>query len=204
MILLVDNYDSFSHNLARSCEELGRRVTVRRNDAVTLAEARAMRPEAVILSPGPCTPAEAGGCEAFVRAVAGGWDVPLLGVCLGHQAIASALGGRVVRGEPAHGVAADVRHCGTGLFVGLPDPMACGRYHSLVVDRATLPAELAVTAELADGTAMALKHVSRPLWGVQFHPESVLTPGGDRLLGNFLDLADGWRESLKSGGRGGR
>ena len=197
MILLVDNYDSFVHNLARSCAELGREVTVRRNDAVTLAEARALRPDAVILSPGPRTPAEAGVCEEFVRAVAGGWDVPLLGVCLGHQAIASALGGRVVRGEPAHGVAADVFHDVTDLFAGLPDPMACGRYHSLVAERATLPDALAVTAELSDGTIMALRHRVRPLWGVQFHPESVLTPEGDRLLANFLNLAEAWRDSLK-------
>ena len=189
MILLVDNYDSFAHNLARSCAELGREVTVRRNDAVTLGEARALRPSAVILSPGPCGPAEAGVCEELVRAAAGGWDAPLLGVCLGHQAIASALGGRVVRGEPAHGVAADVRHDGAGLFAGLPDPMPCGRYHSLVADQASLPAELRVTAGLDDGTVMALEHRSRPLWGVQFHPESILTPDGDRLLANFLRLA---------------
>lgn len=189
MILLVDNYDSFTHNLARSCAELGRAVTVRRNDAVTLAEARALRPAAVILSPGPCTPAEAGVCEEFVRTVADGWDAPLLGVCLGHQALASALGGRVVRGEPAHGVAADVIHGGTGLFAGLPNPMSCGRYHSLVAERSSLPDCLEVTAALADGTVMAVEHRARPLWGVQFHPESILTPDGNRLLANFLDLA---------------
>ena len=202
MILLVDNYDSFVHNLARSCAESGREVNVRRNDEITLAEARALRPEAVILSPGPCGPAEAGVCEAFARAAATDWDVPLLGVCLGHQAIASALGGRVVRGEPAHGVASPVRHDRTGLFAGLPDPMPCGRYHSLVADRASLPAELAVTAELGDGTVMAVAHRARPVWGVQFHPESVLTPDGDRLLANFLRLANAAnrRRSAGSGG----
>ncbi|QDT17994.1 anthranilate synthase component II [Alienimonas californiensis] len=193
MILLVDNYDSFAHNLARSCAELGREVTVRRNDAVTLAEARALRPEAVILSPGPCTPAEAGVCVELARAACTDWDVPLLGVCLGHQAIAAALGGRVVRGEPAHGVAAAVRHDGSDLFAGLPNPLACGRYHSLVSERATLPEELAVTATLEEdgaeaGTIMAFAHRTRPVRGVQFHPESVLTPEGDALLANFLRL----------------
>ena len=191
MILLVDNYDSFAHNLARSCAELGREVLVRRNDAVTLAEARALRPAAVILSPGPCTPAEAGVCVPFVRAALADWEVPLLGVCLGHQAIAAACGGAVVRGEPAHGVAADVFHDGADLFAGLPSPLRCGRYHSLIVERATLPPGLAVTAELADGTIMALRHRARPVWGVQFHPESILTPAGDALLANFLRLADG-------------
>ncbi len=193
MILLVDNYDSFVHNLARSCVELGREVIVRRNDAVTLAEARALAPEAVILSPGPCTPAEAGVCIEFARAACTDWDVPLLGVCLGHQAIAAALGGRVVRGEPAHGVAAAVRHDGAGPFAGLPDPLPCGRYHSLVVDRGSLPDALRVTASLEDGTVMALAHRARPVWGVQFHPESVLTPDGDALLANVLRLADAAR-----------
>ncbi|MFH5802759.1 anthranilate synthase component II [Alienimonas sp. DA493] len=195
MILLVDNYDSFVHNLARSCAELGKEVTVRRHDAVTLAEARAMRPEAVILSPGPCGPAEAGVCVEFARAACTDWDVPLLGVCLGHQAIAAALGGRVVRGEPAHGVAAAVRHHGSDLFANLPNPLACGRYHSLVAERASLPEELAVTATLEggadDGTIMALAHRTRPVRGVQFHPESVLTPDGDALLANFLRLSVG-------------
>ncbi|NNJ24681.1 anthranilate synthase component II [Alienimonas chondri] len=187
MILLVDNYDSFAHNLARSCAELGRPATVRRNDAVTLAEARAMKPEAVILSPGPCSPAEAGVCLTLARAACTDWEVPLLGVCLGHQAIAAALGGRIVRGEPAHGVAAAVRHDGVDLFAGLPNPMPCGRYHSLVADPATLPDELAVTASLDDGTIMAFAHRTRPVRGVQFHPESVLTPHGDALLANFLN-----------------
>ena len=189
MILLVDNYDSFVHNLARSCVELGRDVAVRRNDALTLAEARDMNPAAVILSPGPRTPAEAGVCVELVGAALCDWDVPLLGVCLGHQAIAAACGGAVVRGEPAHGVAAEVRHDGTGLFAGLPDPMPCGRYHSLVADRGSLPAELRVTADLDDGTVMAVEHATRPVWGVQFHPESILTPDGDALLANFLNLA---------------
>ena len=186
MILLVDNYDSFVHNLARSCAELGREVTVKRHDAVTLAEARGMNPEAVILSPGPKGPADAGVC----RSLAANLDAPILGVCLGHQAIVDACGGRVVRGEPAHGVAADVLHDGSGLFAGLPDPMPCGRYHSLIAERTALPNTLRVIGELADGTVMAVEHVSRPVWGVQFHPESILTPDGDRLLANFLRLAD--------------
>ena len=190
MILLVDNYDSFVHNLARSCAELGREAVVRRHDAVTLAEARAMRPRAVILSPGPKGPAESGVC----RSLAADLDAPILGVCLGHQAIVDAFGGRVVRGEPAHGVAARVHHDGggpdgAGLFAGLPDPMPCGRYHSLVAERASLPETLRVTAELADGTVMAVAHRDRPVWGVQFHPESILTPDGDALLANFLNLA---------------
>jgi len=192
VILLVDNYDSFAHNLARSCAELGHKVVVRRNDAVTLAEARALNPEAVILSPGPCTPTEAGVCVDLARAACTVWDVPLLGVCLGHQAIAAALGGRVVRSEPAHGVAADVRHDGADLFAGLPNPMACGRYHSLVAESASLPSELTVTADLDDGTIMAFAHRARPVRGVQFHPESVLTPEGDALLANFLSLAAGF------------
>ena len=193
MILLIDNYDSFVHNLARSCAELGETATVRRHDAITVEEARALRPSAVILSPGPRTPAEAGVCVPLVRAVRDGWDAPLLGVCLGHQALVAALGGRVVRGEPAHGVAAAVRHDGTGPFAGLPDPLTCGRYHSLIAERASLPGELRVTAELADGTIMGLAHRSRPLWGVQFHPESILTPEGDALLANFLRLAAAFR-----------
>ena len=190
MILVVDNHDSFVFNLARSCEESGRGVEVVRSDAFTVDAARAKRPAAILLSPGPCTPEEAGVCVPIVEAVRGGWDVPVLGVCLGHQAIAAACGGRVVRHEPAHGVASPVRHDGTGLFDGLPTPMACGRYHSLVAERDSLPAELAVTADLENGTIMAVAHRTRPIWGVQFHPESILTPDGDRLLGNFLRLAD--------------
>ena len=190
MVLLIDNYDSFTHNLARDVAELGAAVEVVRNDAVTADDVAAMRPDAVILSPGPCTPAEAGVCVDLVRRADP--RLPILGVCLGHQAIAAACGGAVVRGEPMHGVASDVVHDGTGLFAGLPDPLACGRYHSLVVaDRpdTPLPDDLRVTARTADGTVMALAHRTRPVFGVQFHPESILTPRGRSVTANFLSLA---------------
>ena len=188
MILLIDNYDSFVHNLARYFRRLGQTTQVIRNDQITAAEALALKPEAIVLSPGPCTPAEAGCSLALVRQAAG--RVPLLGVCLGHQAIAAAFGGRVVRaGVPVHGQASPILHAGEGLFSGLPSPLAVGRYHSLVVEEATLPHELCVTARLADGTIMALAHRRWPIWGVQFHPESILTEGGYVLLTNFLALA---------------
>ena len=188
MILLIDNYDSFVYNLARYFAEMGCGTRVVRNDAITIAEARALEPQAIVLSPGPCTPREAGISIDLVRELGG--EVPMLGVCLGHQAIAAALGAEILRApEPVHGRTSLVRHEGTGLFAGLPNPLRATRYHSLMVDEASLPAELAITARTADGVPMALEHRSRPVFGVQFHPESVLTESGHRLLRNFLTQA---------------
>ena len=188
MILLIDNYDSFVYNLARYFQRLGQATEVVRNTAIDAAGVRARRPEAIVISPGPCTPREAGCSLDVIRAVAG--EIPLLGVCLGHQAIAEALGGRVVRAaEPVHGRASRIRHQGRGIFAGLPDPIVGCRYHSLMVDETTLPEELEVTARTEDGLVMALQHRRFPLAGVQFHPESILTDAGYPLLAAFLRLA---------------
>ena len=188
MILLIDNYDSFVHNLARYFQRLGQETRVVRNDAVGVADIRRIKPAAIILSPGPCTPIEAGCSLGVVRSLAG--ELPILGVCLGHQTIAAALGGKVVRAkEPVHGRASMVQHCGEGIFAGLPGPMTVGRYHSLVVEEQSLPPELAVTARTEDGVVMALAHRQRLVVGVQFHPESILTRGGYELLANFLRMA---------------
>lgn len=190
MILLIDNYDSFVFNLARYLEELGQETLVVRNDEVTLADVRRMEPAAIVVSPGPCTPTEAGICLELIREL--GPKVPLLGVCLGHQAIAQALGGRVVRAsEPVHGRTSLVRHHGQRLFAGLPNPLTATRYHSLIVDEPSLPSELKIVArtDQGDHIPMALEHATWPLFGVQFHPESVLTECGHRLLANFLELA---------------
>lgn len=185
MILVIDNYDSFVYNLARYLRELGQEVTVVRNDAVTVEEVRALRPSHVVLSPGPQTPNEAGICLDLVRALAGA--VPILGVCLGHQVIGQAFGGRIVRARrPMHGKASAIRHTGRGLFAGLPNPLQAGRYHSLVVAPEGLPPELEVIAWSEEGEIMALQHRRWPVYGVQFHPESVLTPQGHDLLRNFL------------------
>ena len=190
MLLLIDNYDSFVHNLARAFRELGRQTRVVRNDAVTveqvLAGEHGVPYEAIVLSPGPCTPTQAGICVPLIQRLPA--TLPLLGVCLGHQAIAAAFGGRVTHGVPVHGRASDVLHDGTGLFAGLPNPLSAGRYHSLIVAD-PLPAVLQVDARTADGTIMALSHAARPLFGVQFHPESILTPHGHELLANFLLFA---------------
>jgi anthranilate synthase/aminodeoxychorismate synthase-like glutamine amidotransferase len=186
-ILLIDNYDSFVYNLARYFQELGCRTEVIRNDAVTVPSIRALAPAAIVLSPGPCTPREAGVCIDVVRQL--GPQVPMLGVCLGHQAIAAALGGDVLRDEPVHGRTSEVWHEQTGLFEGLPNPLTAARYHSLVVAEESLPASLQVTARTQDHVVMALQHSQWPLYGVQFHPESVLTDSGHRLLANFLRLA---------------
>ncbi len=189
MVLLIDNYDSFVHNLARYLRELGEEVVVRRNDRVTVEEARAMAPGHVVLSPGPCTPAEAGVSSRIVAEID---DVPLLGVCLGHQCIGAAFGGRVLRADrPIHGKASPVRHDGDDLFTGLPDPLRAVRYHSLVVDPGGIPEELVVTAWTEEGEVMALRHRERPVWGLQFHPEAVLTEHGHGLLANFLALGRG-------------
>ncbi len=187
MILLIDNYDSFTYNLAHFLGELGAEVAVRRNDAIEVQEALAMRPEAVVLSPGPCDPDQAGICLAMVAAAAE-TQLPLLGVCLGHQSIGQAFGGKVVRaGEIVHGKAGLMHHGEQGVFAGLPSPFKATRYHSLIVDRDSLPAELEITAWLEDGTIMGLQHRSLPIHGVQFHPESIATEHGHKLLRNFLD-----------------
>lgn len=188
MILLIDNYDSFVHNLARYLVELGAETEVVRNDALTVAQIAARRPQAIVISPGPCTPLEAGVSLEVVRQL--GPTIPLLGVCLGHQAIAMALGGRVIRApEPVHGRTSPVQHASTPLFAGLPNPFRATRYHSLLVERDTLPAELIPTAQTDDGLIMAVEHAAWPVYGVQFHPESILTEGGHQLLANFLHLA---------------
>jgi anthranilate synthase component 2 len=191
MLLLIDNYDSFTWNLVHYLGELGAEAQVVRNDQITVQEALALRPEAIVLSPGPCDPARAGICLALTRAAAGA-GVPLLGVCLGHQTIGEAFGGRVVRhSDIVHGKLGEIRHGGTGVFAGLPSPLRATRYHSLVVDRASLPAELEITAELEDGTIMGLRHRTLPIEGVQFHPESIRSDHGQRMLQTFLDTAKG-------------
>ena len=188
MILVIDNYDSFTYNLVHYLEELGAETLVRRNDALTAAEALAMSPDGVLLSPGPCTPNEAGIClELLTTAPAA---LPILGVCLGHQAIGQAFGGEVVRARTLmHGKTSAVRHTGAGVFAGLDDGFTAARYHSLAVARDTLPAALHVTAWTDDGEIMGLAHAERHIHGVQFHPESIATEGGHRLLANFLRIA---------------
>ena len=189
MILVVDNYDSFVHNVARYFAVLGAGTRVIRNDALDLAAIRDMAPSAIVLSPGPGTPADAGiSCE-LLRAFSG--EIPILGVCLGHQAIGEVFGGRMARAcLPLHGHAADIRHVGERLFAGLPDPLSVGRYHSLVVEAApALSDALTIDAWSAEGEIMALSHRTHPTYGVQFHPESVLTPCGYALFRNFLSIA---------------
>jgi anthranilate synthase component 2 len=193
MFLLIDNYDSFTYNLWHYLGELGAEVTVRRNDALTAAEALALGPQGIVLSPGPSDPARAGICLELVRRAEG---VPILGVCLGHQAIGEALGGKVIRApQPMHGKLSPIHHTGTGLFAGLPSPFNATRYHSLIVERASLPGALAVTAWTEDGLAMGLSHRERPVMGVQFHPESIASEHGHAILGNFLALAQGARKA---------
>ena len=188
MLLLIDNYDSFVHNLARYFQRLGQPTQVVRNDALSAEEIAAMRPAAIVLSPGPCTPSEAGASLSIVKQLAG--QVPMLGVCLGHQTIGAAFGAKIVRApQPMHGRTSHIEHTGSGLFGGLANPLQVGRYHSLVVDPNTLPGEFEVTARSADGVIMALAHRRWPIFGVQFHPESILTEGGYSILSNFLALA---------------
>lgn len=192
MILLLDNYDSFVHNLARYFRELGEEVEVRRNDAVTVAEAREMGPGHLVVSPGPCTPTEAGVANALIGALAE--DVPVLGVCLGHQCVGEVYGGEIVRAErPMHGKSSQIHHDGTDLFTGIPSPFRAVRYHSLVVEPASVPDSLEVTARTERGEIMALRHRELPVWGVQFHPEAILTEHGHGLLANFLALGRGQR-----------
>lgn len=190
MILLIDNYDSFVHNLARHVGMLGCERRVVRNDEMSVGAIAELDPRAIILSPGPCTPRESGICIDLVRAL--GPAIPMLGVCLGHQCIGEAFGGRTVRARrPMHGAASAIEHCARGLFLGLPSPLQGGRYHSLVVD---LPAngDLMITATSDDGEIMGLKHCTWPIHGIQFHPESILTEYGLDILRNFVTLADGW------------
>ncbi len=196
MVFVLDNYDSFTYNLVQYLGELGADVVVRRNDEVTPQEVEAMKPERILLSPGPCTPHEAGILVPLIRHMAG--KAPILGVCLGHQAIGEAFGGKVIRAQTLmHGKTSTVEHDAMGIFTGLPTPLTCTRYHSLIVEQESLPAELAVTAHTHEGNGsgsgretviMGLRHRSLPVEGVQFHPESVLTEGGHQMIRNFLEM----------------
>jgi anthranilate synthase/aminodeoxychorismate synthase-like glutamine amidotransferase len=196
MVFVLDNYDSFTYNLVQYLGELGAEVEVRRNDEVTPEQVEAMKPERILLSPGPCTPGEAGILVALIRHMAG--KVPIMGVCLGHQAIGEAFGGDVVRAATLmHGKTSAVEHDGKGIFEGLPSPLTCTRYHSLIVAEKSLPAELEITARTQEGNGegngkgsviMGLRHRTLPVEGVQFHPESVLTEGGHQMIRNFLNM----------------
>ncbi|NWH08922.1 MAG: aminodeoxychorismate/anthranilate synthase component II [Alphaproteobacteria bacterium] len=191
MIVLIDNYDSFTYNLVHYLGELGAEVVVHRNDQIGTGQVIASRPEAIVLSPGPCDPDRAGICLDLIAAAAQE-RLPLLGVCLGHQALGQSFGGRVIRAPiPMHGKISDIHHEGRGVFAGLPSPFKATRYHSLIVERASLPGAFDITALTDDGLIMGLQHTSLPLHGVQFHPESIATEHGHRLLQNFLHLARG-------------
>ena len=194
MIVLIDNYDSFAFNLVHYLGELGAEVEVHRNDKVTSGEVIAAAPDAIVLSPGPCTPKEAGICLDLIAQAAA--TIPILGVCLGHQAVGDAFGGRVVRAPvPVHGKLSDIRHQGYGIFRGINGPFKATRYHSLVVERRSLPRELTVTADTDDGLVMGLAHTHLPVHGVQFHPESIASDHGHLMLKNFLDIAAVWNAS---------
>lgn len=187
MLLMIDNYDSFTYNLVQYFGELGEEVRVFRNDKITLEEIEILRPDRIVISPGPCSPEEAGISVATIRKFAG--KIPILGVCLGHQAIGAAFGGKIIRSAYLmHGKTSPIHHDGKELFMELPNPFEATRYHSLVVERGTLPACLEMTAWVAEGEIMGLRHLELPIWGVQFHPESILTVGGMDLLRNFLEL----------------
>ena len=189
MLLLIDNYDSFTYNLVHYLGELGADVKVVRNDALSVQDALGLKPEAILLSQGPRDPAQAGICLSLTKAAATA-RVPLMGVCLGHQTIGEAFGGKVVRcNEIVHGKMGEIHHQGKGVFAGLPSPLLGTRYHSLVVDRDSLPDELEITAELPDGNIMGLRHKTLPIEGVQFHPESIRSEHGHAMLKNFLDMA---------------
>lgn len=186
MLLLIDNYDSFTYNLVHALSVLDVAVEVERNDALTVSQALARAPTHIVISPGPCGPEQAGLCLDLIPEAAAA-RIPLLGVCLGHQSLGHAFGGNVIRApEPIHGKVDEIHHKGEGLFRGLPSPFRATRYHSLILERASLPACLEVTAETDDGLIMAVAHRTLPLWGVQFHPESIATEHGDRVLRNFL------------------
>ena len=187
MILLLDNYDSFTYNLLHYLGELGKEVVVKRNDALSAADVLAMKPEAIVISPGPGTPEESGICLDLVKQAAG--KIPLLGVCLGHQSIGQAFGGKVIRApQPMHGKVSAIRHQGKSVFKGLPSPFTATRYHSLMVEKTSLPDCLEITAETEDGIIMGLQHKEFNMHGVQFHPESIASEYGHELLRNFIDL----------------
>ena len=187
MLLMIDNYDSFTYNLVQYFGQLGEEVRVFRNDRITLEEIEGLRPSRLVISPGPCSPSEAGISLPVITRFAG--EIPMLGVCLGHQAIGAVFGGTVVRSDYLmHGKTSAIHHDGKGLFAGLPNPFQATRYHSLVVERASLPDSLAVTALVEEGEIMGLAHRELPVWGVQFHPESILTEGGMDILRNFLEM----------------
>lgn len=188
-ILLLDNYDSFTYNLFQYLSELGADVIVHRNDEIEVDEIRDLAPDKIVISPGPATPAEAGISVPLIREL--GVQIPILGVCLGHQAIGAAFGGRVIRApEPVHGKLSAIRHEGQGVFDGLPSPFEATRYHSLIVERSTLPSSLEITAETSDGLIMGVRHRSLPIEGIQFHPESYTTEHGKQLLKNFLERTE--------------
>ena len=195
-VTLIDNYDSFTFNLVHYLGELGAEVRVHRNDEISVAEIIADDPDALLLSPGPCTPKEAGICLDLIAAT--GRTIPLFGVCLGHQAIGAAYGGEVIRAPvPMHGKMSEILHRGETVFRGINGPFQATRYHSLIINRDTMPAALAVTAETKDGIVMGVSHRTDPVHGVQFHPESILSEHGHLILRNFLELADGWNSSGK-------
>ena len=194
MIVLIDNYDSFAFNLVHYLGELGATVDVHRNDKMTAEEVAAAEPEAIVLSPGPCTPNEAGICLDLIAAA--GERIPILGVCLGHQAIGQAYGAKVVRAPvPVHGKLSEIKHSGASVFRGINAAFKATRYHSLVVERETMPRDLEVTAETNDGLVMGLAHKRLPVHGVQFHPESIASDHGHLLLRNFLDIAQAWNQA---------
>ena len=198
MLILIDNYDSFTYNLVHFLGELGASCRVFRNDKISVAEVMKLAPKGIVLSPGPCTPNEAGICLELIAKAAP--TIPILGVCLGHQAIGQAFGGKVVRApQMVHGKLSEIRHSGSGVFRGITAPFQATRYHSLMVAREGLPRELAVTAQTGDGVVMGLAHLSLPVHGVQFHPESIASEHGHLLLRNFLDLAAAW--NAKTGRR---
>ncbi|MGA7972733.1 MAG: aminodeoxychorismate/anthranilate synthase component II [Pseudolabrys sp.] len=190
MIVLIDNYDSFTFNLVHYLGSLGADVVVHRNDKVSVEAVMAADPEGILLSPGPATPNEAGICLNLIKAAAA--TIPIMGVCLGHQAIGQAFGGKVVRAAPMHGKVSEIRHSGTGVFRGINGSLKATRYHSLVVERASMPADLIVNAETEDGLVMGAMHKSLPVHGVQFHPESIVSDHGHLMLKNFLDIAAAW------------
>ncbi|MGI8757083.1 MAG: anthranilate synthase component II [Acidimicrobiales bacterium] len=186
MILMIDNFDSFTYNLVQYLGEMGEELVVKRNDEISLEEIEAMAPEQIIVSPGPCSPSEAGISVAAIQRFAGA--IPLFGVCLGQQAIGQAFGGRIVRAQTLmHGKTSPIHHDGRGVFAGMPQDFPATRYHSLVIENATLPAELEVSARTPDGEIMGVRHKTLPIEGVQFHPESILTEGGKRILKNFVE-----------------
>jgi len=190
MIVLIDNYDSFTFNLFHYLGGLGADVAVHRNDKISVADVMALEPDAIVLSPGPCTPNEAGICLDLIAKASPA--TPILGVCLGHQAIGQAFGGKVVRATPLHGKVSEISHKGTGVFRGINGPLKATRYHSLVVERASMPKVLTVNAEAADHLVMGLMHETLPVHGVQFHPESIASEHGHLMLRNFLELAAAW------------